>query len=107
MHMKRSIISPWLVPELTGAQWVEPLPQASYNLCDMYLPLSSMAVCMEVLEMGESGGGEEVWEHTALASLLVLSRAARIANWLLVECRVVVGKACMLMVDFEMWEYFE
>ena len=23
-------ISPWLVPELTGAQWVEPLPQASY-----------------------------------------------------------------------------
>ena len=32
MHMKCSIISPWLVPELTGAQWVEPLPQASYNI---------------------------------------------------------------------------
>ena len=31
MHMKHSIISPWLVPELTGAQWVEPLPQASYS----------------------------------------------------------------------------
>ena len=30
MHMKHSIISPWPVPELTGAQWVEPLPQASY-----------------------------------------------------------------------------
>ena len=63
-----------------------------------------MAVCMEVSEMGESRGGEEVWEHTALASLSVLSRAARIANWLLVEHRVVVGKACMLMVDFEWWE---
>ena len=24
-------ISPWPVPELTGAQWVEPLPQAGYN----------------------------------------------------------------------------
>ena len=24
-------ISPWLVPELTGAQWVEPLPQADYS----------------------------------------------------------------------------
>ena len=23
-------ISPWPVPELTGAQWVEPLPQAGY-----------------------------------------------------------------------------
>ena len=23
-------ISPWLVPELTGVQWVEPLPQAGY-----------------------------------------------------------------------------
>ena len=23
-------INPWLVPELTGAQWVELLPQASY-----------------------------------------------------------------------------
>ena len=30
MYMKHSIISPWLVPELTGVQWVEPLPQASY-----------------------------------------------------------------------------
>ena len=56
--------------------------------------------------MGGSGGGEEVWEHTALGSLLVLSRVVRIANWLLVECRVVVGKACMLMVDFERWECF-
>ena len=65
-----------------------------------------MAVHMEVLEMGESGGGEEVQEHTALALLLVLSGAARIANWLLVEHRVVVGKACMLMVDFERWECF-
>ena len=63
-----------------------------------------MAVCMEVLEKGESRGGKEVWEHTALASLLVLSRAARIVNWLLVECRVVVGKACMLMVSFKRWE---
>ena len=65
-----------------------------------------MAVCMEVSEMGESRGGKEVQEHTALASLLVLSRAVRIANWLLVECRVVVGKACMLMVNFERWEWF-
>ena len=24
-------ISPWPVPELIGAQWVEPLPQASYT----------------------------------------------------------------------------
>ena len=32
MHMKHSIISPWPVPELTGVQWVEPLPQASYML---------------------------------------------------------------------------
>ena len=24
-------ISPWLVPELKGVQWVEPLPQASYT----------------------------------------------------------------------------
>ena len=31
MHMKHSTISPWPVPELTGVQWVEPLPQASYN----------------------------------------------------------------------------
>ena len=31
MHMKCSKISPWLVPELTGAQWVEPLPQAGYK----------------------------------------------------------------------------
>ena len=31
MYMKHSIISPWPVPELTGAQWVEPLPQASYK----------------------------------------------------------------------------
>ena len=23
-------VSPWPVPELTGVQWVEPLPQASY-----------------------------------------------------------------------------
>ena len=23
-------VSPWLVPELTGVQWVEPLPQAGY-----------------------------------------------------------------------------
>ena len=70
----------------------------------MYSPPSSVAVHMEVSEMGESGGGEEVWEHTALASLLVLSGAARIANWLLVEHRVVVGKACMLLVGFERWE---
>ena len=40
-------MSPWLVPELTGAQWVEPLPQASYNmimpLWPIYgLPLSYM-----------------------------------------------------------------
>ena len=26
-------ISPWPVPELTGVQWVEPLPQASYMGC--------------------------------------------------------------------------
>ena len=63
-----------------------------------------MAVCMEVLEMGESRGGKEVWEHTALALLSVLSGAARIANWLLVEHRVVVGKACMLLVSSERWE---
>ena len=31
MHMRYSIISPWPVLELTGAQWVKPLPQASYN----------------------------------------------------------------------------
>ena len=31
MHMKHSKISPWQVPELTGAQWVEPLPQAGYS----------------------------------------------------------------------------
>ena len=31
MHMKHSILSPWPVPELTGAQWVEPLPQAGYK----------------------------------------------------------------------------
>ena len=30
MHMKHSIISLWPVPELTGVQWVEPLPQAGY-----------------------------------------------------------------------------
>ena len=30
-HTKCSITSPWLVPELTGVQWVEPLPQANYR----------------------------------------------------------------------------
>ena len=35
MHMKHSTISPWLVPELTGVQWVEPLPQASYIACPL------------------------------------------------------------------------
>ena len=58
---------------------------------------------MEVSEMRESGGGKEVLEHTALASLLVLSSAARIANWLLL-LRVhmeKVEKACMLVVDFK------
>ena len=34
MYMKHSIISPWVVPELTGVQWVEPLPQASYRDCN-------------------------------------------------------------------------
>ena len=34
MHMKCFIISPWPVPELTGAQWVEPLPQAGYITID-------------------------------------------------------------------------
>ena len=32
MYMKHSKISPWPVPELTGAQWVEPLPQAGYRI---------------------------------------------------------------------------
>ena len=36
-----SIISPWLVPELTGVQWVEPLPQASYRwACSLALVIS-------------------------------------------------------------------
>ena len=56
--------------------------------------------------MGESGGGKEVQKHTALALLSILSGAARIANWLLVELRVVVGKACMLLVNFKKWECF-
>ena len=40
MYMKCSIVSPWLVPELTGAQWVEPLPQASYKGCSYVQVLS-------------------------------------------------------------------
>ena len=53
---------------------------------------------MEISEMEESGGGEEVWEHTEPASLLVLSSVARLVNWLLLlVCREEVGKACMLL----------
>ena len=38
MYIKCSKISPWPVPELTGVQWVEPLPQASYT-CGLPLKL--------------------------------------------------------------------
>ena len=48
MHMKHSIISPWLVPELTGAQWVEPLPQASYIETPKPLHTSSERLCLSL-----------------------------------------------------------
>ena len=49
MHMKCSIISPWLVSELIGVQWVEPLPQASYR--QVYRWAERWAVVLAIVEM--------------------------------------------------------
>ena len=49
-------ISPWLVPELTGAQWVEPLPQAGYSIIQAAkksTPLSCIAFIHWALFLSE------------------------------------------------------
>ena len=42
-----STISPWPVPEFTGVQWVEPLPQASYS-CSGGIFLVNSYACLYI-----------------------------------------------------------
>ena len=46
-----STISPWPVPELIGAQWVEPLPQASYTACSMATSQSRTWYCWTLVRI--------------------------------------------------------